>query len=77
VQNQGHATKTKVHDNGQAAAGGAKSGAVSADPSPADPDLSRIVATWPALPKPIRSAMLVLIETALPSAPAMSRKAAD
>jgi hypothetical protein len=77
VQNQGHATKTKVRDNGQAAAGGAKSGAVSPDPSPDNPDLARIVATWPKLPESIRRALLALIETALPVAPATPHKAAE
>jgi hypothetical protein len=47
-----------------ATGGGAKSGADSTAPSPADPDLARIVAAWPALPEPIRRAILALIETA-------------
>jgi hypothetical protein len=56
--------------------GGAKSGAVSADFSPIDPDLARIVATWPTLPESIRRAMLALVETAVPVAPETPRKAA-
>jgi hypothetical protein len=40
---------------------------IPAAPTPeADPDLARIVATWPMLPEPIRRAVLALIETALP-----------
>jgi hypothetical protein len=47
----------------QALGDGAESGAVST-PSIIDPGLARIVAAWPALPEPIRRAMLALIETA-------------
>jgi hypothetical protein len=32
--------------------------------SETDPALARIVASWPALPEPIRRAVLALIETA-------------
>ncbi len=31
--------------------------------TPTDPDLARVVSAWPALPDPIRRAMLALIET--------------
>jgi hypothetical protein len=60
----------------EATEGGAKSGADSTAPSPADPDLARIVAAWPALREPIRRAMLSLIETALPVEPGTPQNAA-
>jgi hypothetical protein len=69
VQNQGFAAKSVPRNAGHAAAGGAKPGAVSADPSPADPYLVRIVAAWPTLPEPIRRALLALVESALLAAP--------
>jgi hypothetical protein len=47
-----------------ATGGGAKSGADSTAPSPADPDLACLIEAWPTLPEPIRRAMLALIETA-------------
>jgi hypothetical protein len=50
------------HSDGQRTGSGAKSGAVLADPFPADPDLAHIVATWPTLPEPIRRAMLALVQ---------------
>ena len=62
TQTQGFATKSGPRNDAQAAAGGAKSGAVSPDTSLADPDLARIVASWPALPEPIRRAMLALVQ---------------
>jgi hypothetical protein len=43
-------------------ASAAKSGAVSADSAPADPDLARIIAAWPALLPYIKAAVLELIE---------------
>jgi hypothetical protein len=30
---------------------------------PLDPDLSRVAAAWPALPEPIRRAILALVES--------------
>jgi hypothetical protein len=36
-----------------------------------DPDLVRIVGTWPTLPEPIRRAVLALIGTTLPVTPGM------
>jgi hypothetical protein len=61
----------------EATEGGAKSGAVSPDPSAADPDLARIVARWPALPEPVRRAMLALIGTALAETPGTPREFAE
>jgi hypothetical protein len=66
VQNQGFAAKSVYRNDGQAAAGGAESGAVSSDSSSIDPDLARIVATWPTLSESIRRAVLALVATALP-----------
>jgi hypothetical protein len=69
MQNQGFAATSVPRNASQAAAGGAESAAVPADSSPIDPDLARIVATWPTLPEPIRRATLALIgSAALPSA---------
>jgi hypothetical protein len=68
-QNQGFAAKSVPRNDGQPAAGGAKSGAASPDRSPADPDLARLVDAWPTLPPPIRAAVLALVETALPVVP--------
>jgi hypothetical protein len=34
-----------------------------------DPDLQRLIDAWPALPEPIRRAVLALIGTALPETP--------
>jgi hypothetical protein len=42
--------------------GGAKTSAVSADSSSIDPDLARVNAAWPALPAPIRAAILALVQ---------------
>ena len=42
-------------------AGGAKSGAPDAKKPPVDPDLRRVIDGWPALPKPIRDAILAMI----------------
>jgi hypothetical protein len=33
------------------------------EPAALDPDLARVVDVWPALPEPIRRAILVLIES--------------
>ena len=69
MQNQGFAATSVPRNASQAAAGGAKCGAVSPDPSAADPDLAGIAASWPALPEPVRRATLALIgSAALPSA---------
>jgi hypothetical protein len=68
-RNQGVAAKSVPRNNGQAASGGAKSGAVSPDRSATDADLARIVAAWPTLPEPIRRALLALVESALLAAP--------
>jgi hypothetical protein len=53
--------------------GGAESGA----PTPADPDLTRLVDAWPTLPPPIRAAVLALVETALHVASGTHHKAAQ
>jgi hypothetical protein len=62
----------------EAIEGGAKSGEVLADFfSIDDPYLAQIVATWPTLPEPIRCALLALVETALPVAPAVPGRPPD
>jgi hypothetical protein len=40
----------------------AKSGAVETNATPIDADLARVMAAWPALPEPIRRAVLALID---------------
>ena len=66
-----------LRNDGQSAAGGAKSGAVSPDRSATDADLARIVAAWPTLPEPIRRAVLALIDMTLPETPGSPRKTAE
>jgi len=46
------------------AIGGAKSGALDTQKLPSDPNLARIIDAWPALPEPIRTAILALVGTA-------------
>jgi hypothetical protein len=45
-------------------AGAAKSGAVSADMTPADPDLADGTAAWPKLPEDVRKGIMALVERA-------------
>ena len=48
----------------EATEGGAKSGAVSADCSPTDPDLAHILDAWPTLPQAVRAGILALVRAA-------------
>jgi hypothetical protein len=47
----------------------AESSAVSSDSCPNDPDLARIGGAWPTLARPIRRAILALVENAGPHRP--------
>jgi hypothetical protein len=43
---------------------GAKSGALSTKAAVIDPDLAHVTAAWPALPPPIKTAILALVDAA-------------
>jgi hypothetical protein len=51
-----NAAKTRISE-----IGGAKSGALAGDGVFSDPDLARIVSTWPDLPQNIKGAVLALV----------------
>ena len=53
-----------VHSTGNqgvAVQGGAKSGALSGDSVPIDPDLAAVVAAWPGLPETVRRQVVALV----------------
>lgn len=45
-------------------AGGAVSGAVSADSTPEAPDLQAVIAAWPGLPEAVRARIVAMVQTA-------------
>ena len=51
-------------NQGGALQGGAKSGALSGDSAPIDPDLALIVNHWPALPEKVREKIVVMVRKA-------------
>jgi hypothetical protein len=71
------ATKTTPRNDGPAAAGGAKSGALADRFTFRDPDLQRLIDAWPTLPESIRRAILALIGAALSETPGTPREFAD
>jgi hypothetical protein len=54
-----NAGKTQISQTG-----GAKSGALSSDSAPIDPDLQRVLEAWPMLPAALRSGILAMIDAA-------------
>ena len=42
--------------------GGAESGAVENDTAPTDPELAKVIETWPSLPEAIKRAILAMID---------------
>ncbi len=47
--------------------GGAESGAVETEKAPIDPDLARLIDTWPNLPEAIRAGIVAMVNTAIES----------
>ena len=54
---------------GVAPQGGAKSGALSGDSAPIDPDLAAVVAAWPTLPKATRRRVVEIVGYSIDLAP--------
>jgi hypothetical protein len=48
-----------------AAQSGTESGTPNGEKAPLDPDLAKIIAAWPELPSPVRSAVLAIVRNAI------------
>ena len=58
-------TANSSGNQGIAVQGGAKSGALSGDSAPIDPDLLAVVAAWPTLPQAVRRQVVAMVKEAV------------
>jgi branched-subunit amino acid aminotransferase/4-amino-4-deoxychorismate lyase len=63
-------TANSSGNHGVALQGGAKSGALSGDSAPIDPDLAAVVAAWPTLPEATRQSIVAAVKVATADRPA-------